>query len=145
VYQIQLHHSIRHMLYHSAPSVEPYSPGFGPIEEGFLAIKAWIRRNRDYARGSLMGEPICDPYRSLWGAVFATVTLGRSAPFSRPPDQLISDCKKRLNGTNWHPKKILPILTTPLTCAMPLPACHSWVCAPKNYRNTQSSTSKQSR
>jgi hypothetical protein len=51
-----------------------YSPDFNPIEEGFSAIKAWIRRNQDYARGELMGEPTCDPYQLLWDAVFATVT-----------------------------------------------------------------------
>jgi hypothetical protein len=27
----------------------PYSPDFNPIEEGFSAMKAWIRRNYDYA------------------------------------------------------------------------------------------------
>jgi hypothetical protein len=48
---------------------------FNPIGEGFLAIlKAWIRRNRGYARGELMGEPTCDPYQLLWDAVFALVT-----------------------------------------------------------------------
>jgi len=26
--------------------------------------------------------------------------------FSRPPGQLISGCKKRLNGTNWHANNI---------------------------------------
>ncbi|OAX38739.1 hypothetical protein K503DRAFT_690996, partial [Rhizopogon vinicolor AM-OR11-026] len=40
----------------------------------FSAIKAWIRRNREHARGELMGDPTCDPYQLLWDAVFATVT-----------------------------------------------------------------------
>lgn len=52
----------------------PYSPDFNPIEEAFSALKAWIRRNRDYARGELTGELTCDPYSLLWEAVFASVT-----------------------------------------------------------------------
>jgi hypothetical protein len=28
-----------------------YSPDFNPIEEGFSAMKAWIRRNREYVLG----------------------------------------------------------------------------------------------
>jgi hypothetical protein len=50
-----------------------YSPDFNPIEEAFSAIKAWIRANRDYARGELSGEATCDPYALLWEAVFSTV------------------------------------------------------------------------
>lgn len=52
----------------------PYSPDFDPIEEGFSAIKAWIRNNRDYARIELEGRADCDPYGMLWCAVFETVT-----------------------------------------------------------------------
>jgi len=52
----------------------PYSPDLNPIEEAFLAIMAWIRCNRDYARGVMTGELTCDPYQLLWNAVFATVT-----------------------------------------------------------------------
>lgn len=52
-----------------------YSPDFNPIEEeAFLAIKAWIRQNHDYARGELAGELTCDPYSLLWEAVFMSVT-----------------------------------------------------------------------
>jgi len=43
----------------------PYSPDFNPIEEAFSALKAWIRRNRDYVTGELSGEFNCDPYRML--------------------------------------------------------------------------------
>jgi hypothetical protein len=50
-----------------------------PIEEAFSAIKAWIRANRDYARGELSGEAMCDPYRLLWDAVFETVTPAKAA------------------------------------------------------------------
>ncbi|THU97006.1 hypothetical protein K435DRAFT_663427 [Dendrothele bispora CBS 962.96] len=51
----------------------PYSPQYNPIEEAFSAIKAWIKNNRDYARGELSGHPTCDPYKMLWSAVFETV------------------------------------------------------------------------
>jgi len=52
----------------------PYSPDFDPIEEGFSSMKAWIRRNREYARGELSGEATCDPYEMLWKAVFVSMT-----------------------------------------------------------------------
>lgn len=58
-----------HLLYLPA-----YSPDFNPIEEGFSAMKAWIRRNSDYVIGELMGEPTCDPIGMLWEAVFETMT-----------------------------------------------------------------------
>jgi hypothetical protein len=51
-----------------------YSPDFNPIEEGFSAMKAWIRRNRDYVLGELMGDESCEPFAMLWEAVFATMT-----------------------------------------------------------------------
>jgi hypothetical protein len=59
-----------HLLY-----LPPYSPDFNPIEEGFSAMKAWIRRNKDYILGELLGEDTCDPYKMLWEAVFGTMTL----------------------------------------------------------------------
>ncbi|KAF8153093.1 hypothetical protein B0H34DRAFT_662443 [Crassisporium funariophilum] len=52
----------------------PYSPDFDPIKEAFLSIKAWIRANRDYARGKLSGKATCDPYSLLWEAVYDTAT-----------------------------------------------------------------------
>jgi hypothetical protein len=51
----------------------PYSPDFNPIEQGFSAMKAWIRRNNDLVLGELTGEPgdeTCDPFAVLWEAVF---------------------------------------------------------------------------
>jgi len=55
----------------------PYSPDFNPIEEAFSAIKAWIRANREYARGELSGEATCDPYEMIWNAISSTVTLDK--------------------------------------------------------------------
>jgi hypothetical protein len=55
----------------------PYSPDFNPIEEAFSAIKAWIRANREYARGELSGEATCDPYQMIWDAVSLTVTVDK--------------------------------------------------------------------
>lgn len=52
----------------------PYSPDFDPIEEGYSAIKAWIRNNRNYAHIELEGHADCDPYGMLWCAVFEMVT-----------------------------------------------------------------------
>lgn len=53
----------------------PYSPDFNPIEEGFSAIKAWIRSNRDYARAELARTVACNPYRMMYRAVAEAVTL----------------------------------------------------------------------
>ncbi|VDC02747.1 unnamed protein product [Peniophora sp. CBMAI 1063] len=33
--------------------LSPYSPDYNPLEEGFSAMKAWIRRNREYVLGRL--------------------------------------------------------------------------------------------
>lgn len=52
----------------------PYSPDYNPIEEGFSAMKAWIRANRDYTRGELGGEEGAEPYSMLWDAVYSTLT-----------------------------------------------------------------------
>jgi len=52
----------------------PYSPDFNPIEEGFSAMKAWIRGNNEFVLGELTGEDTCDPYRTLWEAVFTSMT-----------------------------------------------------------------------
>jgi len=53
----------------------PYSPDFNPLEEGFSAMKAWIRRNREYVLGEMrdnVGE--CDVFGTLWQAVFQSMT-----------------------------------------------------------------------
>jgi len=47
-----------------------YSPDLNPIEEAFSSIKAWIRANRDYVLGELVGQHV-DAYRMLWDAVFS--------------------------------------------------------------------------
>lgn len=47
-----------------------YSPDLNPIEEAFSSIKAWIRANRDYILGELVGRHV-DAYRLLWDAVFS--------------------------------------------------------------------------
>lgn len=52
----------------------PYSLDFNPIEEGFSAMKAWLRNNRDFVRGELMREDSCDPIGMLWDAVFSSLT-----------------------------------------------------------------------
>ncbi|PPQ97475.1 hypothetical protein CVT26_002823 [Gymnopilus dilepis] len=52
----------------------PYSPDFNPIEEGFSALKAWIRRNREHVLGELTGEDGCDPEAMLWQGVFESMT-----------------------------------------------------------------------
>lgn len=52
-----------------------YSPDFNPIEEGFSAMKAWIRLNRDYVLGEMTNEPTCDPIAMLWEAVFSSMTV----------------------------------------------------------------------
>ncbi|KZV59346.1 hypothetical protein PENSPDRAFT_549398, partial [Peniophora sp. CONT] len=54
--------------------LSPYSPDFDPIEEGFSAMKAWLRRNQDYPRGELTGEPTADPYTLLKRAIFKSMT-----------------------------------------------------------------------
>lgn len=61
----------------------PYSPDFDPIEEGFSAMKAWIRQNRDYVRGELSGEAMCDPYEMLWEAVFTSMTAEKAVGWFR--------------------------------------------------------------
>ena len=58
-----------HLVY-----LPPYSPDYNPIEEGFSAMKAWIRRNRDYVLGELSGQVGYDPFAMLWQAVFETMT-----------------------------------------------------------------------
>lgn len=36
-----------------------YSPDFNPIEEGFSAMKAWIRRRSSYVREALSNRDVC--------------------------------------------------------------------------------------
>lgn len=50
-----------------------YSPDLNPIEEGFSAMKAWIRQNRDYLLSELMNEDMCHPIELLWEAVYSTM------------------------------------------------------------------------
>jgi DDE superfamily endonuclease len=52
----------------------PYSLDYNPIEEAFSALKAWIRRHRDFVRAELMGELTCEPYEMLWEGVFSSIT-----------------------------------------------------------------------
>ncbi len=52
----------------------PYSPDFNPIEQGFSAMKAWIRRNNAFVLGELTGDETCDPFAILWEAVFDSMT-----------------------------------------------------------------------
>ncbi|KAI0688682.1 hypothetical protein BC835DRAFT_1284191, partial [Cytidiella melzeri] len=54
--------------------LSPYSPDFNPCEEGFSAMKAWLRRNRDYVLGELSGDKTCDPFAMLTRAVFDSMT-----------------------------------------------------------------------
>jgi hypothetical protein len=57
----------------------PYSPDFNPIEEGFSAMKAWLRRNRDYVLMELGGNVDTNPFELLWDAVFETMTADNIA------------------------------------------------------------------
>ena len=52
--------------------LSPYSPDYNPLEEGFSAMKAWIRRNREYVLGEMSGQPTCNPFVMLTRAVFDT-------------------------------------------------------------------------
>jgi hypothetical protein len=52
----------------------PYSPDYNPIEQGFSAMKAWIRRHRDYALNELSGIEGTDPLGMLLQAVYTAMT-----------------------------------------------------------------------
>ncbi|KAH9042402.1 hypothetical protein EDB84DRAFT_1266738 [Lactarius hengduanensis] len=52
----------------------PYLLDFNLIEEGISAMKAWIRRNKEFILGEMSGDLTCDPYAMLWKAVFTTMT-----------------------------------------------------------------------
>jgi len=67
----------------------PYSPDFNPIEEGFSAMKAWIRANRDYSRAELAGGLDCDPYTMLWEAVAASMTPENAAGWFRDCNYIV--------------------------------------------------------
>ncbi|KAE9389159.1 hypothetical protein BT96DRAFT_835293 [Gymnopus androsaceus JB14] len=56
-----------HLVY-----LPPYSPDYNPMKEGFSALKAWIRRNRDYVLGELSRDPTCNPIAMLWEGVLTT-------------------------------------------------------------------------
>ncbi|RPD67717.1 hypothetical protein L226DRAFT_474496 [Lentinus tigrinus ALCF2SS1-7] len=51
-----------------------YSPDMNPIEEGFSAMKAWIRAYHHHVLGEFMGDPECDPYGVLYRAVHESMT-----------------------------------------------------------------------
>jgi hypothetical protein len=57
----------------------PYSPDYDPIEEGFSAMKAWLRRNRVLADAEMSGQPNADPYALLWQAVYESMTPEKAA------------------------------------------------------------------
>jgi hypothetical protein len=50
-----------------------YSPDYDPIEEGFSAMKAWIRGNRDFILGEMTGEG-GNPIPLIWDAVYDSMT-----------------------------------------------------------------------
>lgn len=54
----------------------PYSPDFNPIEEGFSAMKTWLRLYRDHSLSCLpSGVPTAmGPFYLLWDAVYQTMT-----------------------------------------------------------------------
>jgi hypothetical protein len=52
----------------------PYSPDFNPIEEGFSAFKAWIRRNREWYLSEMDGGEDSDPFTMLIEGIFAAMT-----------------------------------------------------------------------
>ncbi|TFK78416.1 hypothetical protein K466DRAFT_462636, partial [Polyporus arcularius HHB13444] len=51
-----------------------YSPDLNPIEEGFSAMKAWIRAHHHHVLAEFMGDPGCDPYSLLFRAVHESMT-----------------------------------------------------------------------
>lgn len=60
----------KHILF-----LPPYSPHLNPIEEGFSAVKAWIRAHRSEALDALADEAgVLEPYRMLCEAVQAALT-----------------------------------------------------------------------
>ncbi|VDC04640.1 unnamed protein product, partial [Peniophora sp. CBMAI 1063] len=63
--------------------LSPYSPDLDPIEEEFSAMKAWLRRNQDVARGELSGEPSADPFELIRTAVFDSMTPDNIAGWYR--------------------------------------------------------------
>ena len=58
--------------------LRPSSPDFNPIEEGFSAMKAWLKDNRDFVLSQL---PVpkglstsMGPFSMLWEALYDTMT-----------------------------------------------------------------------
>jgi transposase len=49
----------------------PYSPDFNPIEEGFSAFKAWLRRNRYWAEQAFRDG---NPYTIIWAGIYQSMT-----------------------------------------------------------------------
>jgi hypothetical protein len=58
-----------HLVY-----LPPYSPDYNPIEEGFLAMKAWIRCKRNFAIAMLARGADAHPMDMLWTAVHKAMT-----------------------------------------------------------------------
>ncbi|KAJ7123519.1 hypothetical protein C8R44DRAFT_620739, partial [Mycena epipterygia] len=50
-----------------------------PIEEGFSALKAWIRAHRDYTDGVMAGAPHTNsPYTMIWRAMYESMTADKA-------------------------------------------------------------------
>jgi len=66
-----------------------YSPDYNPLEEGFSAVKAWVRRERDYARGELDGSTTSRPYAMLWEAVYGSISPEKARSWFRHSGYLL--------------------------------------------------------
>jgi hypothetical protein len=53
--------------------LSPYSPDFNPAE-GFSAMKAWIRCNREDVLAEMTNNDGCDAYGILWQTVVESMT-----------------------------------------------------------------------
>jgi hypothetical protein len=68
----------------------PYSPDFNPLEEGFSAMKAWMRRNREYVLAEMEADnEACDVFGVLWQAVFETMVPESIAGWFRDSGYLV--------------------------------------------------------
>jgi transposase len=61
----------------------PYSPDFNPIEEGFSAFKALIRRHQHYVRTALCAQDNDIAIRALTIAVCNAMTPDKAAGWYR--------------------------------------------------------------